>query len=48
MSKFEGMTLPGGVQISGRQILEDANTDIENILQKFREEEDISALFFVG
>lgn len=48
MSKFEGMTLPGGVQISGRQILEDANTDIENILTKFREEEDISALFFVG
>ena len=38
MSKFEGMTLPGGVTISGRQILEDANQDIEMVMTKFREE----------
>ena len=48
MSKFEGMTLPGGVTISGRQILEDANQDIEMIMTKFREEEDIGPMFFVG
>lgn len=48
MSKFEGMTLPGGVTISGRQILEDANTEIEQIMVKFREEEDIGPMFFVG
>lgn len=48
MSKFEGMTLPGGVTISGRQILEDANQDIENVMTKFREEEDIGPAFFVG
>ena len=48
MSKFEGMQLPGGVTISGRQILEDANTEIEMIMTKFREEEDIGPMFFVG
>lgn len=48
MSKFEGMQLPGGVTISGRQILEDANTEIEQLMTKFREEEDIGPMFFVG
>jgi len=48
MSKFEGMQLPGGVTISGRQIIEDANMEIEQIMTKFREEEDIGAMFFVG
>lgn len=48
MSKFEGMQLPGGVTISGRQIIEDANQEIEQILTKFREEEDIGPMFFVG
>jgi hypothetical protein len=46
--KFEGMQLPGGVTISGRQILEDAMNDIERILTKFREEEDVGPLFFIG
>ena len=48
MSKFEGMQLPGGVTISGRQIFEDANVEIEQIMTKFREEEDIGPMFFVG
>ena len=48
MSKFEGMQLPGGVTISGRQIYEDANTEIEQIMNRFREEEDIGPMFFVG
>lgn len=46
--KFEGMQLPGGVTISGRQIYEDALNDIERIMTKFREEEDVGPLFFVG
>jgi hypothetical protein len=46
--KFEGMQLPGGVTISGRQIYEDAQTDIERILTKFREEEDVGPMFFIG
>lgn len=46
--KFEGMQLPGGVQISGRQIYEDAMNDLERLMTKFREEEDIGPMFFVG
>jgi len=46
--KFEGMQLPGGVQISGRQIYEDAMSDLERLMTKFREEEDIGPMFFVG
>lgn len=48
MSKFEGMQLPGGVTMSGRQIYDDANTEIEQIMTKFREEEDIGPMFFIG
>jgi hypothetical protein len=46
--KFDGMTLPGGVQINGRSIFEDANNEIEQIRTRFREEEDIGPVFFVG
>ena len=46
--KFDGMTLPGGVTISGRQIYEDAQTDLERLMQKFREEEDVGPVFFIG
>lgn len=48
LSKFEGMVLPGGVQFNGRQIMEDANAEIELIMTKFREEEDVGPIFFVG
>jgi hypothetical protein len=48
MSKFEGMQLPGGVTMSGRQIYDDANTEIEQIMTKFREEEDVGPMFFIG
>jgi hypothetical protein len=46
--KFDGMTLPGGVQINGRSIFEDANNEIEQIKVRFREEEDVGPVFFVG
>mgnify|MGYP000002534843 FL=1 len=46
--KFDGMTLPGGVQISGRSIFEDANNELEQIRTRFREEEDVGPVFFVG
>jgi methyl coenzyme M reductase gamma subunit len=42
------MQLPGGVTISGRQILEDANNDLEKLMTKFREEEEIGPNFFIG
>jgi len=48
MSKFEGMQLPGGVTISGRQILEEANTEIEKLEEKMRLEQELPPDFFVG
>lgn len=48
MSKFEGMQLPGGVTISGRAILEDANQEIEAITEKMRLEHEMPPDFFIG
>ena len=46
--KFEGMVLPGGVQLNGRQILEDARQEIETIRQRIYNEYDTPPDFFVG
>ena len=34
--KFEGMTMPGGVQFNGRQLYEDALQDIERLEEEVR------------
>jgi hypothetical protein len=46
--KFEGMQLPGGVTINGRQIFEDAMTEIERLREAIRLEHEMPADFFVG
>ena len=46
--KFEGMQLPGGVTLNGRQIIEDARGEIEVIRQRIYNEYDIPPDFFVG
>tara|TARA_R110002096_G_scaffold69149_2_gene166390 strand:- start:12154 stop:12912 length:759 start_codon:yes stop_codon:yes gene_type:complete len=46
--KFDGMTLPGGVTINARQIYEDALQDIEKVMERFKEEEDLGPIFFIG
>jgi hypothetical protein len=46
--KFEGMQLPGGVTLNGRQIFEDATTDIEKLRERIRMEHELPADFFVG
>ena len=48
LTKFDGMTLPGGVTVNARQIYEDSLQDIDKIMEKFREEEDEGPIFFVG
>ena len=48
MSKFEGMQLPGGVTVNGRQILEDANQEIETLRERMRLEQEEPPDFFVG
>ncbi len=46
--KFEGMVLPGGVQLNGRQIYEDAKQEIEVIRQRIYNEYDTPPDFFMG
>jgi len=46
--KFEGMQLPGGVTLNGRQIYEDATNDIERLQEKVRMEQELPVDFFVG
>jgi len=48
MSKFEGMQLPGGVTISGRQLYEDATAELERLEEKVRLEQELPPDFFVG
>ena len=46
--KFDGITLPGGVTLNGRQIVEDAKAEIEIIRQRMFNEYDTPVDFFVG
>lgn len=46
--KFEGMTLPGGVTLNGRQIYEDAQQDLERLRESIRLEHEFPADFFMG
>lgn len=48
MMKFEGMQLPGGVQINGRQYFEDANQELETLRERLRMEQELPPDFFVG
>jgi len=46
--KFEGMQLPGGVTINGRQIYEDALQEIEKLKESVRLEHEMPPDFFMG
>ena len=46
--KFEGMQLPGGVILNGRQIYDDATGEIETLRQRVRDEHEFPPDFFVG
>jgi hypothetical protein len=46
--KFEGMTLPGGVTLNGRQIYDDALQDVERLRERIRLEFEMPADMFVG
>jgi len=48
MSKFEGMQLPGGVTINGRVILEEAKTEIRELRERMRLEQEVPPDFLVG
>ena len=46
--KFEGMQLPGGVTLNGRQIYDDATAEIERLRENMRLEHELPPNFYVG
>jgi len=46
--KFEGMQLPGGVMLNGRQLYDDATGEVERLRETIRLEHEMPADFFVG
>jgi hypothetical protein len=46
--KFEGMQLPGGVTINGRQIFDDANADLQKLEEEWDSKFQLPTDFFVG
>jgi hypothetical protein len=48
LMKFEGMQLPGGVIINGRQLFDDAQAELQELQEKIRLEHEMPADFFVG
>ena len=46
--KFEGMQLPGGVMLNGRQLYDDATSDIDRFRESIRLEHEMPADFFMG
>ena len=46
--KFEGMQLPGGVMLNGRQIYDDGTSDIERLRETIRMEHEMPVDFFIG
>ena len=46
--KFDGMQLPGGVQLNGRQLYDDATNEIVALRERIRVEHELPPDFFVG
>ena len=46
--KFEGMQLPGGITLNGRQIYDDATQEIKDLQERLRSEFEEPVDFFVG
>ena len=46
--KFQGVKLPGGIELNGRQLYEDGNRELEEIKQKMSMEYELPPLDFIG
>ena len=46
--KFEGMQLPGGVILNGRQLYDDATTELDRLKEDMRLEHEMPPDFFMG
>ena len=48
LSKFEGMQLPGGVTINGRQLIDDAREELNTLRERMILEHEEPPMFLVG
>jgi hypothetical protein len=48
MIKFNGVLLPGGVQLNGRQIYEDGVAEVEKMEQQLKDEYELPPLDLIG
>ena len=48
MSKFQGVLLPGGVQLNGRQIYDDGVAEIEKLEQQLKDEYELPPMDLIG
>jgi hypothetical protein len=46
--KFQGVKLPGGVELNGRQIYEDGQNDLDKIMEKMSNTYELPPLDFIG
>ena len=46
--KFEGIQMPGGVTLNGRQLYEDAMQELERLREKLRNDHELPVDFFIG
>ena len=46
--KFRGVKLPGGIELNGREIFDDANRDLDSIKQRMATEYETPPLDFIG
>ncbi len=46
--KFQGVKLPGGIELNGRQMYDDAQRDLEDIKQRMSSEYELPPLDFIG
>jgi hypothetical protein len=46
--KFEGIQLPGGIMLNGRQMFDDATAEIAEIEEKIRLEQEMPTDFMIG
>lgn len=46
--KFRGVKLPGGIELNGREIYEDAEKELENIRQRMSMDYELPPYDFIG
>ena len=46
--KFRGMKMPGGIELNGRELYDDAQREIDQIMERMSMDYEVSALDLIG